>query len=130
MVKKLTFVLAILSVIYSCQDSDKKDLSSEPQTEKVPDSIQVLTGQFIFVGNEGVLRGEDFVYGVKIDSMAKELVSRVKPYKNEDFDMVPVKVKGKITPNPKQGSWDETIEIQEIIKILADTTASENKKEE
>lgn len=101
----------------SCQDEDRKELMSQPETEKVPDSIQVLEGEFVFGTNSAVIRGEDFVYGVTIDSMSRALAREIKPLKSNDFDMIPVKVKAKILPNPAQEGWEEVIELREIIEV-------------
>ncbi|MFD1094377.1 hypothetical protein [Salegentibacter chungangensis] len=128
MIKKLAVLLMVLSFFYACQDEGRKQMTSEPEAEEVPDSIQVLTGQFIYVADAAVLRGEDFVYGVTIDSMSQVLSERVKPLKKEDFDMVPVTVKAWIRPNPEQEGWEETIEIQEIIEVKGDSI-SQNKIE-
>jgi hypothetical protein len=103
---------------------------NQPETEKVPDSIQTLTGEFIYAGDAAILRGSEFVYGVTIDSMSKVLSEQIQPFQKEDFDMVSVKVKGKIVPNPRQEGWDENIEIREILEILDAKKAPEQQKEE
>lgn len=121
MVKKLMVILAVFSlVLTACQNEDKKELSPEPEAEKVPDSIQTLSGQFIYVADAAVLRGEDFIYEVKIDSMAQQLADQVKPYKKEDFDMVPVKIRGKVSPNTRREGLDEMVEIREILDVSKD----------
>ncbi|WP_289022418.1 hypothetical protein [uncultured Salegentibacter sp.] len=128
--KKLLLILAIALTAISCQDEGREDLMNQPETEKVPDSIQTLTGDFIYAGDQAILRGSDFIYGVSIDSMSKILAKQVQPFQKEDFDMVAVKVKGKIIPNPRQDGWDENIEIQEILEILETEKATEKNEEE
>ena len=102
---------------------------NQPETEKVPDSIQTLTGEFIYAGEAAILRGSDFVYGVTIDSMSKVLAEQVQPFQKEEFDMVAVKVKGKIVTNSRQDGWDENIEIREILEILETKKAAEQQEE-
>ena len=71
--KKLFGLLLIGLTLFSCQDEDRKELMDQPEVEKVPDSIQVLAGDFIYAADAAVLRGENFVYGVTLDSMSNVL---------------------------------------------------------
>ena len=128
--KKFLLILSLAFTAFSCQDEGRQDLMNQPEAEKVPDSIQTLTGEFIYAGDAAILRGSDFVYGVTIDSKSKVLAEQVQPFQKEEFDMVPVKVKGKIVPNPRQEGWDENIEIREIIEILESEKALEEQEEE
>ncbi|MBZ9632317.1 hypothetical protein LB465_16155 [Salegentibacter sp. LM13S] len=116
--KKFLLILALAITAFSCQDESRQDLMNQNETEKVPDSIQTLTGEFIYAGDAAILRGSDFVYGVTIDSMSKTLAEQIQPFQKEEFDLVTVRVKGKIVPKPRQEGWDENIEIREIIEIL------------
>ena len=127
--KKFLLILSLAFTAFSCQDEGRQDLMNQPEAEKVPDSIQTLTGEFIYAGDAAILRGSDFVYGVTIDSMSKVLAEQVQPFQKEEFDMVPVKVKGKIVPNPRQEGWDENIEIREILEILETEKAAEQQEE-
>ena len=104
-------------ILFSCQDEERKDLMDAPTQEKVPDSIQVLEGDFVYTADAAVIRGEDFVYGVTQDSMSQMLSDKIAPLKADDFEMIPVKVKAKIVPNPQQEGWEEVIEILEIVEI-------------
>ncbi len=115
--KKLFGIILIALVLFSCEDEDKKDLVSKPEVEKEQDSIQVLTGDFVFGKDAAVIRGEDFVYGVTIDSMSQVLAKKVAPLKSDDFDMITVTVKAKIVPNPLQEGWVEVIEVREIMEV-------------
>ena len=116
--KKL-FLLGLCSLmLFSCQDEGRKEVMQAPKEEKVQDSIPELVGEFIYGEDAAVLRGEDFVYGVKLDSMSRALAEKVEPYKTGAFDMVPVKVKAKIIPNMSRTGWDKILEIREIIDVL------------
>ncbi|GGW90020.1 hypothetical protein [Salegentibacter mishustinae] len=127
--KKFLLIIALAVTAFSCQDEGREDLMNQPETEKVPDSIQTLTGEFIYAGEAAILRGSDFVYGVTIDSMSKVLAEQVQPFQKEEFDMVAVKVKGKIVTNSRQDGWDENIEIREILEILETEKAAEQQEE-
>lgn len=115
--KRLLSLVLIVSVFFSCQNEDRKELMQQPEVEEVPDSLQVLTGDFVYVADAAVIRGEDFVYGVTIDSMSTLLSQKVAPLKSGDFEMIPVTIKAKILPNPSREGWDEIIEVREIIEI-------------
>lgn len=115
--KKIFGLLILSLILFSCQDEERKELMDHSETEKVPDSIQVLEGDFVYVADAGVIRGESFVYGVKMDSMSLVLADRVAPLKSDDFQMIPVTVKAKIIPNPQQEGWDEVIEVIDIIEV-------------
>ena len=127
--KKFLLIIALAITAFSCQDEGREDLMNQSETEKVPDSIQTLTGEFIYAGDAAILRGSDFVYGVTIDSMSKVLAEQVQPFQKEEFDMVAVKVKGKIVPNSRQDGWNENIEIREILEILETEKATEQQEE-
>ena len=64
------------------------------------------------------LKGDNFIYGVSIDELSKQLAERVKEVKVSDFDMVPVAVKGKISQKQEgQEGWDEILTITEIVLV-------------
>lgn len=115
--KKLFGLLILSLILFSCQDEERKELMDQPAAEKVPDSIQVLEGEFVYSADAAVMRGESFVYGVTLDSMAQVLSEKIAPLKSDDFEMIPVTVKAKILPNPQGNGWEEVIEIREIIKV-------------
>ncbi len=129
--KKIFGLLLSLMMLVACQDDGRKELMSQPKQEKLPDSIQVLKGDFVYGADAAVIRGENFVYGVTLDSMSKKLAEEIAPLKSDDFEMVPVTVKAKIVPNPEQEGWKEVIEIQQILEIpesISEKDTIENKK--
>ncbi|MBT8319712.1 MAG: hypothetical protein KJP01_06230 [Gramella sp.] len=127
--KKLFGLLLISLSLFSCQDDERRDLMDQSTAEKIPDSIQVLKGEFIYAADAAVIRGENFVYGVTLDSMSKVLSERIAPLKTDDFEMIPVTVKAKISPNPAREGWEEVIEIQEIMEVPKGAKTSETNKE-
>lgn len=131
--KKIFGLLLSLMMLVACQDDGRKELMSQPKQEKLPDSIQVLKGEFVYGADAAVIRGENFVYGVTLDSMSKKLAEEIAPLKSDDFEMVPVTVKAKIVPNPEQEGWKEVIEIQQILEIpesISEKDTIENKKKD
>ncbi|MAM19578.1 MAG: hypothetical protein ABGW91_04805 [Christiangramia sp.] len=131
--KKIFGLLLSLMMLVACQDDGRKELMSQPKQEKLPDSIQVLKGDFVYGADAAVIRGENFVYGVTLDSMSKKLAEEIAPLKSDDFEMVPVTVKAKIVPNPEQEGWKEVIEIQQILEIpesISEKDTIENKKKD
>ncbi|MEE2773100.1 MAG: hypothetical protein VX712_12875 [Bacteroidota bacterium] len=131
--KKIFGLLLSLMMLVACQDDGRKELMRQPKQEKLPDSIQVLKGDFVYGADAAVIRGENFVYGVTLDSMSKKLAEEIAPLKSDDFEMVPVTVKAKIVPNPEQEGWKEVIEIQQILEIpesISEKDTIENKKKD
>lgn len=114
---KIITILLCLVAFSACGDDAREEELETPQPEAVQDSIPTLTGKFIYLNDAAVLKGEDFVYGVNIDSVALDLAEKIAPLKTEDFDMVSITVKAKVMQNPKRTGWDEIIEIREVLKI-------------
>lgn len=99
------FLILILSVVVltACQN----------KTEEVE-----LQADFIYFEDAAVLKGNDFIYGVKLDSKAKELAGKVEPVKNDQYDMVSVTIKGIINQKEENAEgWDEIVTITEIISV-------------
>lgn len=110
---KKSFLLIILSLlIFSCKN--EKSQSSDGETT-------LIRGEFILIDDAGVIKGKDFIYGVVIDDIAKELNSKVKPLQREEYDMVPVVIKGIIKKNADDG-WPEIVEIKEIVGVSEPTS--------
>lgn len=124
--KKLIFIVGILMLMASCENEQQPDekLIAEPTSE---DSIQNYQGTFITVGKSAVLKGNQFVYEVKMDSMAELLKDSFKNYKLIDSNLIPIEVKGKVTNNVRSTGYSQVIEIKEIIEIFAEKQ-SENEQ--
>jgi len=118
--KKIAFLIALTIITFSCKDSEektsKKMIDSEAKESSSNDKI--YKGDFIYTADAAVLKGDSFIYGVVLNDMATELAERVKPAKETDFDMVPVAIKGIVSPKPEgQEGWPEIITITEIVIV-------------
>ena len=116
MKKGILVILFAFLFLTSC-GSDSGEELQPAEAEVVQDSIPTLKGEFIFLSDAAVFKGNDFVYGVAIDSVSKDLAKQVEAYKKDQFDMIPVTLKGKVIPNPGTKGWDEFIEIREVLSI-------------
>jgi hypothetical protein len=77
-----------------------------------------IRAEFIYLDDAAVLKGKDFIYGVEINRMSKKLAERVEPVKVEEFDMVPVVIKGIIKDKPEnEEGWDKIVVIKKIVSI-------------
>lgn len=115
----LFFVLSI--VVFSCKNSDEKKveestISNDEPARYIEDKL--YHGEFIYLADAAVFKGDNFIFGVTLDEMATKLAERVKPVKNDEFDMVPVIVKGTVAPKPEnQEGWDQILTITEILEV-------------
>ncbi len=118
--KKYFYALLILALgVTACQDEPKKQQESQQETTaETKDSLQVLHGEYIYVDSAAVLKGRSFVYGVKLDSMARALGEQVDSLKRDPYDMVPVFIKGIVKKNESQEGWEEIVEIKEILRVM------------
>lgn len=127
MTKNLLLFILIIIGFSACGD-DSRDVMVEEQVQEVQkDSISTIEGEFIFLSDAAVIKGPDFIYGVELDSISRDLANQVAPLKKDDFDMIPVVVRAQIIPNPGRQGWDEFVRISEVMEI-ADGKAKQIKK--
>ena len=125
--KKLIVLLSILFLITSCDN--EQESTPEPEIISiVKDSIQVYEGNFIMAGDAAVLKGNKFVYEVKMDSTAMEFKDSLKSYKASQDGIVPVKVRGKVTKNFSASSYSQLLKITEVLEIKAERSEIQNQK--
>jgi hypothetical protein len=116
----------VLIGLQSCKDqaTEETDNSRRLTSTKLDDNKVVVEresssrsyrGEFLYVADAAVLKGEDFIYAVKLDSMSMALAERVKPIQESEFDMVKVIVSGTLEPKPADAEgWDEILTITQI----------------
>ena len=112
-----SFIL-IFSIIACKSDSKNQDTESnlKQKTLEQADS-NTFKGEFIHVDSAAVLKGNDFIYGVKMDETSKQLIAEVNSLKKDDYDVIDVIVQGQIQKNTAEG-WDEIITITAIEKVF------------
>jgi|GEM_PF-184809 len=111
--KKLFFLFVMAATCMACKNNGKKEGDT---------AAKLFRGEFIYTKDAAVLKGEDFIYGVELGGLTKELSEKVAPLKREEFDMVPVVIMGILKPNPLEEGWDELIEVTEIIGVSRPTS--------
>ncbi len=116
--KKLIFIIAILTLGIACDN--ESEIKPEIKTEaSEKDSIQNYQGDFIYIGSDAVLKGENFVYQVRMDSMANLLKESLKEYQLDDMNIIPIEVRGRVIDNKVRKGYSKVIEIREIVEIFA-----------
>ena len=110
-------ITIILSTAAACGDDSRDEVVDPLATEAVEDSIRIIEGDFIKLADDAVIKGPDFIYGVELDSLSRALAQQVEPLKTDEFEMIPVVVRGKILPNPSRDGWEEVIQIKEILEL-------------
>jgi hypothetical protein len=116
--KKIILITFLSIVSFSCKEEIKTSKEKESKVALNSAEENLYRGDFIFLKDAAVLKGDNFIYGVSIDDLSKQLAERVKEVKVSDFDMVPVAVKGKISQKQEgQEGWDEILTITEIVLV-------------
>jgi len=115
----LFFLMALALNLTGCKtDAKEKDAdSTEGQTLEIQSTGITYSGEFIHVDTAAVLKGNSFIYGVKMDDMSKQLITEVDGKKSDEYDVINVVVKGELTKNTGEG-WDEIITITSIEKVF------------
>ena len=116
--KKIILITFLSIVSFSCKEEIKTSKEKESKVALNSAEENLYRGDFIFLKDAAVLKGDNFIYGVSIDELSKQLAERVKEVKDSDFDMVPVAEKGKISQKQEgQEGWDEILTITEIVLV-------------
>ena len=116
---KFIFILILLLVFSGCEN-DGGDPVVQEKVMTSQDSIRNYKGSFIMAGNAAVLKGDKFIFQVKMDSVARALKDSLGYYETKNRSVIPVEIKGKVINNPESTGYSQLIEIKEVIKILAE----------
>ena len=117
---KKAFLLIVLSLgILSCKNTEEKQAESVVDTSVVTNELlDNHRGDFLFMDDAAVLKGDSFIYGVTINEMSKELAKQVESIKEDTFTMVPVFVEGYVKTKPiGADGWDEILTITKILNV-------------
>lgn len=120
--KKSIVLLFAFFVFVSCKNNTNSSVTSESdiheKTETQNNSLTLLKGDFLYYADAAILQTKSEIYGVIINEKMHELHDKIKVYKEEDTDMVPVEIKGIIVPKPEnEEGWEFRVDIKEIIKV-------------
>ena len=121
--KKVFFIVFALIILSSCKNEAKvedtnKSVDNLEKTEANSDELTLIKGVFIYHEDAAVLQTKSDVYAVIVNDKMHELNAEVQKYKIEKTDMIPVAIRGTITPKPKnEAGWDFRVEIKEIITV-------------
>ncbi len=120
--KKIIFLLITSLALVSCNQKSSEDSSST--------SYETIEGEFIYLEDAAIIKGDSFIHGVVIDEKMQELATIVKPLQRDEYDMVPVVIKGIINPKPtSEEGWDYIVTIKEIVEVKAPTADTSIKLE-
>lgn len=132
--KNILFLFLFSVFLFSCNDKKVENKISEEETVVSGNtSLKTYQGEFIYTPEAAVFKGNSFIYGVHLNDVAKDLAKKVEAVKKENYDMVPVIVRGEVTPKAEGAEgWDEILTITEIVNVSdtptkADIELKENK---
>ena len=116
--KKYRILILIALFSFSCDKKQNKVASNEVFETKNNDLI-ILSGDYVFYNNAAVLQTNKNVYGIVINEKVNELNQRLTSIKKDEFDFIPVILKGKLQ-NKKEDEegWSVKLEITEIVEII------------
>ena len=111
-------LILFLLISFSCDSKQDKVVSNEVVETKNNDLI-ILSGDYVFYNNAAVLQTNKNVYGIVINEKVNELNQRLTSIKKDEFDFIPVILKGKLQ-NKKEDEegWSVKLEITEIVEII------------
>lgn len=110
--KKQLFVLILMFVV-SCSQVPKKS-AQNPQ----------FFGEFLYLSDAAVLNTGTEIYGVVIDEKMQELDDLCTSVKRNEYDMIPVYIKGIVEDNTAEEGWDKLIRITYIDSLVNPTDKS------
>lgn len=112
--KNLLLLAIAITAFISCKET--------PASNQVAAEFETLEGEFIYLADAAVLKGDTFIYGVTLDEKMHELATIIKPLQRDEFDMVPVIIKGELHSKAAgEEGWDEIVTIKEILEVKAPT---------
>ena len=113
---KILICIAVFS--FSCEKANNTPKPNKLVETKNDDKI-IVSGDYIFYNNAGVLQTSKDVYGIIINDKAIELNEKLSLIKKDEFDFVSVILKGKLSSkNEDEEGWSIKLEIIEIVEIV------------
>lgn len=110
--------IAMIAVLVASCNTAKEKQENALTADEISATENNYTGDFIYSDGVAVLAGKSYIYGVELNSVAKELAEKVDAIKTNKNDIVSVTVKGNVTSKPEgTDGWDEIITITHIIDV-------------
>lgn len=100
-------ILFLLALVAACTQTPKKS-DVNPQ----------FYGEFLYFADAAVLNTGTEIYGVLIDDNMHALHELCVPLKRDQYDMIPVYVKGVVQDNTAEEGWEQIIKITSIDSLV------------
>ena len=114
---RILICISLLS--FSCNGKQDVKTPTNNLLETKNDDQIIISGDYIFYDNAGVLQTNKNVYGIIINDKAEELNKKLSSIKENEFDFVPVILKGKLfNKKENEEGWSVKFEIIEIVEII------------
>ncbi len=97
---------------------------NNPKKPAEKQEVKTFSGEFLYLADAAVLNTGTDVYGVNINAEMHQLQDMVLPLKKDEFDMIPVYIKGFLTDNTAPEGWPQ------ILTIVAIDSVSSIRKED
>jgi hypothetical protein len=122
--KKFLMICMCASLFVACKNDNKKEsVNAEIETSSSydqNDGLITLKGDFIYDENQNaavIQTANSTIYGVVVDDNMKALNEKVKAFKKENTDMVPVTVRVRRFESNEENTWKYRVEIKETLKV-------------
>lgn len=114
---RILICISLLSFSCNGKQDDKTPTNNLVETKN--DDQIIISGDYIFYDNAGVLQTNKNVYGIIINDKSEELNKKLSSIKENEFDFVPVILKGKLfNKKENEEGWSVKFEIIEIVEII------------
>lgn len=119
MKKYLFLPLVVCLIVFGSCKSDSKPSKSEDKNlqEEVNSDYKTISGELIYTDSVAVLKKRDEIYGVVMNTKAKDLIAQARELNSDPFTSFDVTLSVEIMENPEKDAWPEVIDIKNIIKV-------------
>ena len=121
--KKINLIIILALVLFACKNETKSEVNLEENRAKSydqNDGFITLKGDFVYYEDAAVFQTSNEIYGVVIDENLQLLENKVKLFKKEATDMIPVTIRvRKFEKAEGEEGWQYRVEIKEILKVEA-----------
>jgi len=121
--KKINLIIILALVLFACKNETKSEVNLEENRAKSydqSDGFITLKGDFVYYEDAAVFQTSNEIYGVVIDENLQLLENKVKLFKKEATDMIPVTIRvRKFEKAEGEEGWQYRVEIKEILKVEA-----------